>query len=295
MIEEYLGRLRAELRGTDPAVVQDALYDAEEYLRAAMEERAGEDPQSAFAAAVEEYGSPEEVAAAYREAELTVSRALHPQPAALTGSRSGLARFFGVLMDARAYAALFYLFLAFVTGIVYFTVVVTGVSLSVGLSVLIVGVPIMLLFLGMVRAISLAEGRIVEGLLEERMPRRPRRELREGNLLDRILYWLKDLRTWTTMLYMLLQLALGTIYFSVLTTLLASAAALVAGPVFQIVTGQPIFHSGGDAYLLQPWAAPVVMLAGVLLFVVTLHLAKWVGRGHALYAKAMLVGRFSDE
>ncbi|MBK7012329.1 MAG: hypothetical protein IPH43_06355 [Xanthomonadales bacterium] len=32
-IREYLDQLRVELRGADPAMIQDALYDAEEHLR----------------------------------------------------------------------------------------------------------------------------------------------------------------------------------------------------------------------------------------------------------------------
>lgn len=32
-IPQYLSQLRVALAGTDPAVVQDALYDAEDYLR----------------------------------------------------------------------------------------------------------------------------------------------------------------------------------------------------------------------------------------------------------------------
>ena len=33
-VEEYLRQLRAALEDQDPALIQDALYDAEEYLRA---------------------------------------------------------------------------------------------------------------------------------------------------------------------------------------------------------------------------------------------------------------------
>lgn len=33
-IDEYLQQLRASLFGADPALIQDALYDAEEHLRA---------------------------------------------------------------------------------------------------------------------------------------------------------------------------------------------------------------------------------------------------------------------
>ena len=40
-IPEYLDQLRAALAGADPALVQDALYDAEEYLRSELAEQAG--------------------------------------------------------------------------------------------------------------------------------------------------------------------------------------------------------------------------------------------------------------
>ena len=40
-IPEYLEQLRAALRGADPAMIQDALYDAEEYLRSELAEQAG--------------------------------------------------------------------------------------------------------------------------------------------------------------------------------------------------------------------------------------------------------------
>jgi hypothetical protein len=33
-IDQYLQQLREELKAEDPALAQDALYDAEEYLRA---------------------------------------------------------------------------------------------------------------------------------------------------------------------------------------------------------------------------------------------------------------------
>jgi len=38
-IEAYLAELRAALAGADPALVQDAVYDAEDYLRTAGRSR----------------------------------------------------------------------------------------------------------------------------------------------------------------------------------------------------------------------------------------------------------------
>ena len=46
-IDEYLRQLRSALAGEDAALIQDALYDAEEYLRAevaAHPERRGRSP-----------------------------------------------------------------------------------------------------------------------------------------------------------------------------------------------------------------------------------------------------------
>ena len=40
-IPEYLEHLRRSLAGADPALIQDALYDAEEYLRSELSEQAG--------------------------------------------------------------------------------------------------------------------------------------------------------------------------------------------------------------------------------------------------------------
>ena len=40
-IADYLDRLRRALAGADPALVQDALYDAEEYLRSELAEHPG--------------------------------------------------------------------------------------------------------------------------------------------------------------------------------------------------------------------------------------------------------------
>jgi uncharacterized membrane protein len=292
-VEAYLAELKAALKGADPALTQDALYDAEDYLRTAVAE--GDGSPEAVEAAIEAYGTPEEIATAYRESEATVAAALH-RPAGTVASskigRSPLGRFFGVVLDPSAYGALFYALLALATGIAYFTIVVTGLSLTFGLAILIIGIPFALVFLAVVRAISLAEGRMVEGLLGVRMPRRPRTLGVQGNLLTRIKSWLADYRTWTTMLYMVLQLPLGIIYFTIMVTALSLSAAVVALPVLQIVLHQPILRNLNYGYLIQPWAMPLVMALGVLGFFVTLWIAKGIGYAHGHWAKTMLVGRF---
>lgn len=292
MIELYLGQLQASLAGADPALVQDAIYDAEEYLRAEMDGVPAEEAEARFAEVVNAYGSPQEIADAYRETEVTVNRALKvPAP---REKRGPLAAFFGIIVDPLAYGSLFYLFLSFVTGILYFTLATTMLSTGLALLLVFVGTLILLAFFAMVRAIGFAEGRMVEGLLGVRMPRRPRAMLRQADFGERLKHWFTDRRTWTSVLYMLLQLPLGTMYFSLLVTLIATSVTAIAYPLIQAAVDYPIVQWGQYGYMLEPWAQPLVSIAGVLGLLVTLHIAKGLGKLHGAYAKAMLVGTYSD-
>jgi len=292
-VEGYLAELREHLAGADPAVVQDALYDAEEYLRSALAEGGGT-PED-FDAVVETYGTPDEIASAYLETERTVTRALRPAPPARVEQRPVLVRFFGIVADPNAWGSLFYMLLALATGIAYFTVIVTGLSLSLGLLITLLGIPIALLLIAVVRAVSLAEGRMVEGLLGVRMPRRPRMVGAQGDIWTRLKSWFTDYRTWTTMLYMILQLPLGIAYFTLLVTGFATSASLVALPILQEISGQPLIQSGGYSYLIEPWAYPLFVVVGLLGMIVLLWVVKGIGKLHGAYAKAMLVGGFSDQ
>jgi flagellar motor component MotA len=44
-VDEYLDQLKQELKGSDPALIQDALSDAEEFLRTALMNIQKEDPR----------------------------------------------------------------------------------------------------------------------------------------------------------------------------------------------------------------------------------------------------------
>jgi len=285
-IADYLQQLRAALKGADPAMIQDALFDAEEHLRSELAEHPEESEAAMLARVAGSYGAPEEVAEIYRDTEVKVQRALRaPRPRA---GRGPLARFFGVIGDARSYAALFYMLLALATGIFYFTWTVTGLSLSAGLAVLIIGIPFIVLFLASTRLLALVEGRLVEVMLGVRMPRRPASAVRELPLLKRIGAMFTDPRTWGTLFYMLLMLPLGIIYFTVAVTGITLSLALVAMPIAQLFGFAPTMVND-VGYFWPLWTLPFSMLGGVLLFFVMLHIARGVGWVHGHVAKHLLV------
>lgn len=297
-IPDYLEHLRRSLAGADPALIQDALYDAEEYLRSELSENPGKTEAEVIAQVASSYGAPEEVAEIYRDTEVKVQSALRaptPKPRS-----SLLGKFFGVVADPRAYASLFYMLLAMATGIFYFTWVVAGLSLSAGLAVLIIGVPFVILYFGSVRVLSLVEGRIVEVMLGERMPRRPLYATRGKPWLTRIGEMFTDPRTWLTQLYFLLMLPLGIFYFTLVVTLLATAAGFIAAP-FAVWFGDAVVNYDFNGFMLLGmhdgvWgsslgyaAMPVLLFLGVLLLFVTLHLARGIGYLHGQFAKHLLV------
>ena len=79
-VEEYLDLLRAELQGADRALVQDALYDAEEHLRAELAQHPEETDATMLGRIVASYGAPSEVADAYRSNETRGQAALRTPP-----------------------------------------------------------------------------------------------------------------------------------------------------------------------------------------------------------------------
>ncbi len=286
-IPEYLDQLRAALAGADPALLQDALYDAEEYLRSEMAEHPEVDEATLLASIAGSYGAPEEVADIYRQTETTVVQALRTPPA--PPRRSALGRFFGVAADPRTYAALFYMLLSLATGIFYFTWAVTGISLSAGLLVLIIGIPFIVLFMGTVYALSMVEGRLVEAMLGVRMPRRPLYTGGGKTFIDRVKDIFADARTWSTLLYMVLMLPLGIIYFTVAISMLSVSLGLVVGSIAQMIYGFGWLQIDNFHSDLPNSMMPLLFVGGVLLLFATLHLARGIGYVHGQLAKHMLV------
>jgi hypothetical protein len=143
------------------------------------------------------------------------------------------------------------------------------------------------------------EGRIVEAMLGARMPRRPPYPTRELTLMKRIGAMFTDARTWTTLLYMLLMLPLGIVYFTIAVTLISVAVGFIGAPIawafapewmsHVYVNGQPAIDWGFGEHV-PGWGDAIALCGlGVLLLFATLHLARGLGRMHGHVARHLLV------
>ncbi|SBV51805.1 hypothetical protein XBLMG947_2595 [Xanthomonas bromi] len=176
--------------------------------------------------------------------------------------------------------------LSLLTGMFYFSWFVTCASLSIGLMILIIGVPLLVLFFGSVRVLSLVEGRVVEALLGVRTPRRPPHPGLQGGWLQRIGAMFTDVRNWSTMLYFLLMLPLGVISFTVFCTLLS--LGLAPSPLALLFDNVAVLTWDG-VDVTSGWLTLSLFAVGVLLVFVTLHVARAFGKLHGMFAKQLLV------
>ncbi len=284
--EQYRDAIRVALKSNDPAMIQDALYDADEFLRSEQSEASGElSEQELVDRAVEAFGSPEEVAASYCETEVTVAKAL-ATPSAPLGLFSGV---FGVLFDPRAYGSLFLMLFGLVTGVLYFAWAVVGASMSIGFSVLIIGLPFLVGFAVSLRMLGLVEGRLIEALIGVRMPRRPVSLPVHVSWTQKAKYWITDRRTWTTLLFCILSLPLGVLSFCIATVLLSLAVSLFATPFAQLFTERPLITMGSVGWSVPWWTFPFFWVISAACSLALLHLAKLLGKVRAVLAKSLLV------
>ena len=122
------------------------------------------------------------------------------------------------------------------------------------------------------------------------MPRRAPFQEKQKGVWARFKTLLSDRYTWFSLFYMIVQLGLGITYFTVFTVLMAISLALVAAPIIQPTFHYPAtFFDYNTPLFFSGWWMAMGVIIGVALFFVTMHLARWTGKLHGAWAKAMLV------
>lgn len=288
-ISDYLSELKKNLQGRDSALVQDALADAEEYLTDALagvkEEQPGLSETDAFSLAVERYGLPGEIAQEY----ISIEKRTGPYSPNVKKGKSIFARFFGIFADSKTWGAVLFILISLITGCIYFSWSAAGISLTLGLILFIFGLFVLLFYLYSLRGIALLEGRLVEGLLGVRMPHRPLFMPKGMGWKEQLKMLFKEKHTWFTLIYTILQLPLGVIYFSLFIILTAASLSACVFPFW--VNG--ILKLNGLVssinFTVSMWTTPLFILGGILLLTLTLWMCRGIGWLHGKWARLMLV------
>ncbi len=281
-IQVYLSELEEALQGQPAGFIQDALYDAESHLYDALFEC----PTEGIQEIVESYGSPADIASLYIQMEKDSQVFINGPDA----SRPRFNGFFQPLFYLRDYKALGYFFIELPLSIIYFAwIVLFGVP-SLVLSVLVIGTPLLALFLRIQCYLALFEGQLINTLLGVRMPRRPARmvsrqttDLRPIQLLISII---KAPHGWKTTLYAAIQLPLSMTYFGLGCLLFIGSLALMASPIID-----PIIHYFSPHLTIdfQWYWFPITTIIGVIGLTLSMHISRALVKLHSSIATYLLI------
>jgi hypothetical protein len=192
------------------------------------------------------------------------------------------ARFAGVVARPRTWRTLAYLLLALPTGLVYFIVLVVGVSTGVALAIVIVGLGILIVTLAAWRGMASIERSLARRLLGVAIPNPPDR--RGLPRLERVTRWLRDLVTWKSLIFVALKFPLGVITFALVVGVGFFSLVLLLAPLIVIGTPVTVF---GWIFESSLEALPLTLL-GIIACLLWLNGTNGLGWLWVLYARVML-------
>lgn len=236
-------------------------------------------------------------------------------PAALRASPLRAAgRFLGVLVDPRTYKNLVYLSLAFPLGMAYFITLVLFFSLGVGLTIVLVGIPMLATTVLLVHELTAFERWQARHLLGADVPvvdEEPAAGV--GEQFKRIFL---SVPTWRGFVFLMSKFPIGVALFAVLSVPFSMLLGFVVAPIHFLRTGESLqFVSVPEAvtvapsivyeveafrialtvpfrvtdwYVDTPAEAALVFLVGVVFAVAVLHLTNLLARALGWYAVRLL-------
>lgn len=156
----------------------------------------------------------------------------------------------------RTYRHLCYLALVFPLGLLYGNVLLTGFSVAIPLSFMLVGVPLFLLTLLVARGFAAVERRLAGSLLGADLAQ-PSYPFLEGSPRERARALVFDGTTWRECLYLFLLFPVGIASFTFLFTGLTVAMVLVATPLLYDAPGVQVgIFPDGTVTISQSLSVP---------------------------------------
>lgn len=192
--------------------------------------------------------------------------------------------FFDVITRKQSYLNIVYLLVSFPLSIGYFVFFVTGLSLGIGLTPILVGIPILLLtFIG-VRLVMFFECLVAEKLLCIDSNIRNAWAINKRSDNEKILHRARDTffdpQNWKAALYIFFKFIYNNAAFTISVAFISTSAALVFAPfIYQMFSPQVTIDINGHSLLYYLGInlpvfdeLLVYMFIGLLLSVVTMHL-----------------------
>ena len=141
-------------------------------------------------------------------------------------------RLVGPIFDARTYGRILYMLLALPLGVAEFTFLVTAISFGFGTAITLIGIPILIGTVWAWRWLAQLERRVIGRLVGIEIPSPYRPDPARGRWWHRVAARLSDPATWKDLAFLLLQLPLGILSFSITVAVLGFGLRLLFAPAY---------------------------------------------------------------
>lgn len=198
--------------------------------------------------------------------------------------------FWTVAMHAQTYRNVVYLALSFPLGVLYFVLIVAGLSAGIGTLIVWVGFFVLLGTMLVIRGCAKLERAMARKLLKTSIPVRQTNCMhRESQDLPWLVWARNELlsrRNWAYIGYLLVKFPLGIASFTIVVSLLPAAAGLLLLPMTLLIP--PVDPQIGQWIIDTPWEVTPFVAVGALLFGLSFHIINGVAWLHAKWAKTCL-------
>ncbi len=200
---------------------------------------------------------------------------------------SMLGWFFGVVARPRTWLNLLFQVLAFPLGLFYFTFLVTGLSVGLGLVIIWVGIPILLVVAGAWWLFGAFERVQAKYLLGADVPSPPRAWETVNGVWGKLKAHFGSGATWKDLLYLLAKLPMGVLSFTLLVMLASILAWLVAFPIAAYWDFPLISWGNGEGWTPPLWLAILAVPGAILEVFLSLHIVNGWGWVCARWAELL--------
>lgn len=221
-------------------------------------------------------------------------------PDTRNGRPSPLRHFFGVATQPNSYRNIAYLLIGLPLGTIWFTVLVTGVSVAASMLVVaLLGVPLLLGLWYVTRSFANLERSLANALLGQHLLRLPMSSPERGNLWARLRSMTRDRDRWREFGYLMLRFPIGIATFTAAVTALATPFMVAYAPIVARRDEQPfgdwaLSSRMEDVASSSPWSWFLVPL-GFVMLIASFHLMNAVATMCGRWTTSWLAGTSSKQ
>jgi hypothetical protein len=224
----------------------------------------------------------------------TIPRPTTP-PLTSSGHTSWTRHVFGVVARSQSYRNIGYLLLGLPLGTIWFSVLVSAVSVGVSLLVVaLLGIPLLWATWYVVRAFANVERGAANLLLGENIALAPMAAHGRGNLWVRLRSMTRDRDRWRELAFLMLRFPAGIVTFTVAVTALATPVVVAYAPFSARYGGNHPFGEWSQSSRIEdvassPWAWLFIPL-GAMLLIASFHLLNALANACGRWVRSWLSG-----